>query len=405
MPRTSTIVRAGAALAGASIAMMLAAPAAGATEEARGRVKFHLGADGYKVNLHGTDRSQLETWNYVIQLDGGEKLNVYCVEIETDIDTGQDMVERPWDEFPNPNTDFHANRDKINWVLHHGYPAKGTEAIEQALDGTVEFNDGLSTKEAITATQTAVWHFSDGTDLDKDTPLVDDKRNPDAANAEDVLALYSYLTGDKNTGISEPDAALEISPADATGEAGDRIGPFTVSTSGEIDEITNKLPEGVTLTDADGKELTKADITDGTEIFVNVPEDAEDGKGSFGLKASAAVNTGRLFVGENYGPKTKAQSLIVATSDQLELSDEAMVRWSAAGETPPSSETSTTTTAPSTSTEAAPSTTETPVAPQSNEGPLAQTGFSAMTPLVIGLVLLGGGAVTLLLLRRRKGTA
>ncbi|GAB3490664.1 thioester domain-containing protein [Amycolatopsis cihanbeyliensis] len=400
MPRTSTIVRAGAALAGASIAMMLAAPAAGATEEARGRVDRDADQKGYEINLAGHDRS-LHTANYKIDLRGGESLRVYCVEIGTSIKEDQDMVERPWNDFPDSETDFHANRDKINWVLHHGYPFKDLETIEQDLEGTAEFNDGLSKREAITATQAAVWHYSDGVDLDKESPLAG---APDPV-AADVLALYGYLTNkNNNTGISEPDPALELTPADATGKAGERIGPFTVSTSGEIQKlVADGLPEGATLTDADGKELTAADITDGTEIFVHVPEDAEEGKGSFGLKASAAVNTGRLFVGENYD-KVKAQSLIVATSDKLKLSDEAMVRWSAAGETPPTTETSTTT-APSTTTEAAPSTTETPVAPQSNEGPLAQTGFSAMTPLVIGLVLLGGGAVTLLILRRRKGTA
>jgi LPXTG-motif cell wall-anchored protein len=46
--------------------------------------------------------------------------------------------------------------------------------------------------------------------------------------------------------------------------------------------------------------------------------------------------------------------------------------------------------------------TEAPVNPQVNEDDLAQTGFSAMTPLLLGGGLLVAGAVTLLLLRRRN---
>ncbi len=258
--------------------------------------------------------------------------------------------------------------------------------------------------EAISATQAAVWHFSDGIDLDRDHPLPGvGSGEPGAAtqdNADDVLALYDYLVGDDNVGIGEEDTPqLEVEPTELSGQAGDRIGPFTVSTTGSIDALVAHLPEGVTITDVDGVELDASKIKNGTQLYLDVPEDATDGDGTFDLTASASVQTGRLFVGKHYD-QHPTQSLIVAQSEESKITVTAGGKWTATPPptSPPSSTTPTTTTPPTTST-----TSEAAPAPQpKNTGGLAETGASIMAPVVIGLVLVGAGVGALLFLRRRR---
>lgn len=391
--------RLGAVIAGASIAAMLGGVPA-AADEAQAKIDKHGGDNGYQVNLgHGYE--YMKTVLFKLDLDGGNSLRSYCVEIDVPIDPERALQERPWGEFPNPHSPFHENRDKINWVLHHGYPANDLAAIEGVLTGQgAELDNGLDKKEAIAATQAAVWHFSDGKDLDRDNPA--QGKGADEQTDADVLALYDYLTGDANVGIgAQPDPALELTPEEISGNAGERLGPFTVSTTGDITGLNSDLPEGVVLTDAEGNELAGDDITDGTEVYVDVPADAETGEGSFELEASAHLDTGRLFVSKNYARKA-AQSLIVAASDRTKLTAGASANWQAAPQptTPPET---TTQPAPTTSSQvAAPPTTETPVSPQANEDSLAQTGFSALTPILIGVGLLAAGVGALLFQRRRK---
>ncbi|HEV2782323.1 MAG TPA: thioester domain-containing protein [Actinophytocola sp.] len=376
-------------LTGASVAVLVGALPASA-EPATGKVEGGS-ADGYHVNLGGS-RDNLRTSLIGFKLDDGTSLKVYCVEINTNIDRDATMVEVPWDKYPNPDSPFREHNDKINWVLHHGFPVVDEAALEKKLaDKGVTLHGGLSEKEAITATQAAAWHFSDETDLDEDNPLPDGDADADA----DVLALYAYLTGPDNVGMgNHPTPTLQINPETAKGEAGKRVGPFTVSTTGEIVELKATAPEGVTLTDKDGKEVTPESIKNGTEVFFTVPADAEAGEGSFELTASAHVATGRLFVGENYADKP-TQSLIVAQSDKSTLSASAKATWTAAAVTPPTTTSTTTTTAP-------PTTTTTPAPQARNTGGLASTGASIFVPVVLGLVLLGAGTGALLFLRRRR---
>ncbi|WP_199430681.1 Cys-Gln thioester bond-forming surface protein [Qaidamihabitans albus] len=401
MRKRSVLVRAGAVVAGASLAVLSAALPASA-DEASGRLIQSHDTGGHRVNIEGKDKS-LSTALLGLKLDGGSMLHMYCVEINVRIDRGQDMVETPWDEYPNEDSPFHDNREKINWVLQHGYPAVDVDALEQQLtENGSNLNNGLDKREAIAGTQAAVWHFSDAKELNKKSPVPHDKEA-----GEDVAALYDFLTDGKLEVEGEPAPTLDLSPAEATGDAGERIGPFTVSTTGEITELNSDLPDGAKLTDVDGNELAMSDVADGTDIYVDVPEDAADGNGEFSIKANGHVNTGRLFVGAKYDDK-KAQSLIVAQSEKTDLTAAATASWKGAPATtaPPEE---TTTTAPPTSTTTsnavAPPATETPVNPQADSGPLAQTGVSALTPILIGAGLVIAGAAALLLQRRRKNTA
>jgi TQXA domain-containing protein/LPXTG-motif cell wall-anchored protein len=390
-----TLARVGALVAGTAAALSLGSVPASA-DGVKADIDSRGGENGYNVNLGG--ESQITTL-FKLDIEGGNTLRAYCVEISVSVDPKRSLFESPWDEFPNPDSPFHANRDRINWVLHHGYPATDLDTLEQTLaEQGVELHNGLDKEEAITATQAAVWHFSDGKDINRNDP----SSARDAGTDADVLALYDYLTGDSNVGIAEPSPSLKVSPESVTGKAGERLGPFTVATTGRINEVSTELPEGVKITDADGNELAAEDITDGTEIYVDVPEEAEEGAGAFSLNATAHLATGRLFVAEGYQNKP-AQSLIVASSEDTELSAKASVEWTAAPQPTQPEETSETPVPSETTTQpAAPTETTQPPATETETDNLAQTGASPLVPLLIGLGLVGAGTGAILLQRRRK---
>lgn len=406
MRTRSVLTRAGAVAIGATFALLSTTTPASADDATGTVLGPRHNISGYKVNVDGM--TNLNTALFGLKLDGGNTLRMYCVEIKVDLRHGETMVETPWDQYPNPESPFRDNPGKIHWVLQNGYPSVETDALEAAI-GADALTDGLSEKEAITGTQAAVWRFSDGKELQR----------PNATKAgadtdQDVLALYDYLTSEA-TDIDEPTPTLELAPETVSGQAGERIGPFTVATTGEVSELTTDLPEGTKLTDGEGNELSTSDITDGSEIYVDVPASMSANNASFEIKATGHVNTGRLFVAGNYD-KRKAQSLIVAQSEDVTLSAGATATWQAAPTTttPPDTTTSSTpapttsSSAPTTSTTSAappaPTTTEAPPTPVSNEDDLALTGASIMTPLLIGVGLVIAGAGALVFQRRRKNS-
>lgn len=376
----STLVRGGIAVLAAAAAVMISSPAALADDgAARGRVDGQGGTVGYRLNLNKDGNYIAELFE--MKLSNGSTLKLYCVQITVGLRTDVDMVERPWNKYPTtPKTSFNDNSAQINWVLHNGYPGTGLDALGKALKKQgVEVHDGVSEREAIAATQAAVWHFSDGVNLDPKQPLAEP--NPAEANA-DVAALYAYFTGDQNKGIGEqPKPTLNIAADKTEGAPGGKVGPYSVATSGDITSLTSQLPEGVKITDADGKELKGSDVKDGSKLFVDVPAGTKPGKGAFTLKATGELDTGRLFVSENYA-KQPAQSLIVADSEKTEVTANAAASWAEAAAP---------TTAPST-----------PAGSNGGGGDLANTGVDAAVPFTVGGLLLGGGALMLLLNRRRS---
>jgi TQXA domain-containing protein/LPXTG-motif cell wall-anchored protein len=385
-------LRVGAALVGVAATALLASaiPAGAEPVKADGKVNVRADIHGLTVNL-GQDRFP-RMLTSLLGLDaGGKTLLTYCVELDTAIDRGNHpgMDEVDWDKYPKAGSPFRENNKKINWVLHNGYPTVGTDALGKAMNAT--FKDGLSEKEAISATQAAVWHFSDKANLDRGNPTPDNKDSKD-----DVLAVYDYLIG-KAQPMEQPQTPeLSVSPKSLTGAAGKLIGPFTISTTIEGVTIAADLPTGVTLTDKDGKDLPKAEVArkiqqlDKYDFFVKVPADAKAGKADFTVGGDSHLLLGRLFVSKD--AKKPTQSLIVAKDETVKLKAQGTATWKAAGTPATESTTETTTT----------STTPAPAPQASNGGDLASTGASVLTPIIIGVGLVGAGAGALVFQRRRK---
>lgn len=371
------LARTGAGLTGAAVVLMMAAAVPASADAVTGTVDD--GTQGLKVNVGDGFKSNLSTALIGLTLDDGTKLGVYCVQIDAGIDRDHPLVEKDWDAFPEASSQFNENQDKINFILHNGFPAKNTAQLSKELtdDGTI-LNDGaLSVQEAIAGTQAAVWHFSDGVDLDRNDPVPGDARG-----SADVLALFDELTGPGNVGLGdEPNASLKIDPESKQGVAGERIGPFTVSTSGDIVKLATSLPYGVKVTDVDGRELKANQIKNATEVFFDVPEDSADGAATFSLTASANIDTGRLFVGQNYSEQQKTQTLIVASGQRTQIVAKATAEWDVAGqqEAPPAAQGKN----------------------EDDNGGLASTGASIAIPLGVGVTLLAAGFGVLWFMKRR----
>ncbi|MEJ2852812.1 MULTISPECIES: thioester domain-containing protein [unclassified Saccharothrix] len=396
-----TLKRVGAAVLGASLfALTAALPAAADAVE----VKPFPGADEPGMGVHlkkdGKDYNDGKPVNAeLIGLkitEGGEKdtATAYCVELPTRLEDNTPLEEVPWGEHPNPETKFKENAAKVNWILHHSYPKLDVATAAKELGA-----EGAKRSSVIAATQAAIWHFTDGVDLNTSnaTAEVDDV---DA----DVLAMYKKLT-ENNPGLDqEPNPTLKIDPKELEGKAGTLIGPFVISTTATTGTIEANLPTGIKFTNKEGAELdvaAKGDLAAASqvniaEVYVKVDEGVAPGEVEFTVRATAELQHGRLFVAKDRNQKT--QSLVIAKPTPASVKDTAKVKWTE--NVVPTSETTTTTT---TTTTTAPTTTTTPApAAGGGEDDLAQTGASIFVPLLIGLGLLGAGAAALIVVRRKK---
>ncbi|MFC5290732.1 thioester domain-containing protein [Actinokineospora guangxiensis] len=387
--------RVGAAFAVTAVLVGTAALPA-AAEAARGRL---TGAkdEGVGVRMVGSDKTYQASLLH-LKLDSGALLKVYCVEIKVGATEKRDMVENPWDEYPNAESPFHQNRGKINWVLHNGFPFKSLADLNALELGYAA--DGLEQHEAISATQAAIWHFSDGVNLNQDNASDREDAN------QDIKALYNHLVKNAQDLAEQPKPVLEINPAEVTGESGGLLGPFTVKTNGKITEVVAELPEGVELVDENKKALSAEEIADGTKLFLNVAAGTEPATVEFALRTVAKVDIGRLFVVDGYHDNGKhqgpAQSLIVAESNETKAEAGAKGTWTTPVTTPP---VTTTTTAPpveTTTTTAPVPTTPPATTPPAPGDDLPDTGANILVPVLVGLGLLGAGAGALIWQRRRK---
>ncbi|TCO64441.1 thioester domain-containing protein [Actinocrispum wychmicini] len=385
MNRVSKLRRGAALLSVGAIALMAAAIPASA-DAAKGVFAGRAeSGPGVNVKPHGGGKDEFfETDLFKLKV-GDDVLKTYCVDIHTDIIDDAQYDEVPWGEHTAPDSTFKKNAAKINWLLHFGYPSVDPDKLQKAIGGN--WTHDLSNREALAGTQASAWHYSDNVDLDLDNPI--GTENPNNDTAENVVKVYKYLTDDKNNvGIGDqPAPELTLNPQKLAGKTGSLIGPFTVTTNAPDVVVSAQVPQGVELTDKDGKKLpdagsaamkAKAAASDKFDFFVKVPEGTPDGKADITVKGNVSLTLGRLFVSKK-GDKT-SQAMILAATQKVKLQTAGEASWSAAGTTPP--------------------TTEAPTPQAKNE--LANTGASVLTPIIIGVVLVAGGVGALIFQRRRR---
>jgi TQXA domain-containing protein/LPXTG-motif cell wall-anchored protein len=256
-----------------------------------------------KVEMRkGSKNRELSTSLLRLKVDGTDEiLLTYCIDINTQVRKVA-YAEKGWGE-----TSLGDNAKYVNWILHHSVPYLSAADLATAAGLPGE----PSIQEAVAGTQAAIWHFSDGYDLRI------------GYNRETVEAIYTYLTGDRNTGMDdEPAPTLSLTPENAGGEPGDLLGPIEVSTSAErVDVSLSGAPEAAKLLGPD-KETEVTTAKNGDKLYVKVPKGTADGSVKVNADVTARVSPGRVFKAA-----VESQILILADSDEVKVHDETTVSW------------------------------------------------------------------------------
>ncbi|MFE5325850.1 Cys-Gln thioester bond-forming surface protein [Embleya sp. NPDC056575] len=315
--RTATRLSAMVVATGLAAAGVIGFAGAANAEGAKG---VYQGGDvGADIFLKGKDGSQRASI-LKLQVDG-KILRTYCIDFHTKVYDGAKYDESNWKE-----TSFgtKADKAKVKWVLLNSFPT-----VDLANVRTTIKSPELTEGEAAAATQAAIWHFTDGQNLDEGNKK----------NDADVVKLYKYLVGDANKGdVTEPPVSLSLNPGEKTGKITDKpgIGPFEVKTNAEGKSINAKLTAGdadgkPVLVDADGKPVTK--VGNGDKLYVNPTGATKEGSQTLEVSGESTVQAGRVFQGVNTNGTT-SQLLIVADKQKVQASDHAVAKWGKPGKGP-----------------------------------------------------------------------
>ncbi|GAB3237509.1 thioester domain-containing protein [Glycomyces halotolerans] len=318
------------------------------------------------------DGDRFDVWANVLGLKPHgteETLQVYCIDIRTDLDGESPYAEGDWD------ASGVANLEQVRWVLSNGHPNVGAEALldRSGAAPAPDWDTMDTARVAYAGTQAAVWHFTDGFALDPDAPVIDgtDEQN------EAVAAVYAHLT--ENTGrLPDPsEYHITLDGIDEASYENGRFGPYTIrSNSGTV----TLAAEGGRLVDEAGDDVDALD--DGEDFHIVLDEDSTGititGHAAFDLPV------GRVFLATTeesitegvteYAKSAPSQQLILAQPREAEIPAE----WTFALELPE---------------------TERPAEPKPQ---LPVTGAGLSVFFAAGLVLLIGGLTAIALTRRRS---
>ncbi|GGM17474.1 thioester domain-containing protein [Dactylosporangium sucinum] len=357
---------AGALLAGGALALSGAGAAAAETTPVTG-TQVYLDTPQQSVKIINAKQTDAQHPNGTEALarrlglkvaGSDETVLAYCIDYKHDIKDPK-YVEGSW--APNKNgTPTPAELSQVQWVLTHSYPVLGVDAVIAAAKATkpADTSDELLTKLVYAGTQSAIWTLTDGDAYQLRDSNDGFNTTPNAAADQYglIVAINDYLVNASKSPAEEPQPKLVINPATLSGEAGKKIGPFTVESGGGLATLT---ATGGSLVDADGKPVTE--LSNGGKFYVVA--DAP-GEVTVNAKGSGSVPIGRVFVAK-VGPD-EFQKLILAGVAGTELEASAKV-------------------------------TVTPPVPH-----LPVTGVKLTGAITAGVLLVAGGVALLMVVRRRR---
>ncbi|WP_026930971.1 Cys-Gln thioester bond-forming surface protein [Glycomyces tenuis] len=274
-----------ATLAAAALAALAPAGPAGAQEDAEAEpVSGDIVIDE-GLELRGTlDGEEWNTWANVLGLTphgGEETLQVYCVDIRTELDQDSPYTEGDWEESGV------ANLEKVRWVLFNGHPNVTAEALLEAAGAApaADWDPAETERVAYAGTQAAVWHFTDGFKLDADDAVI----GGEAAQSEGVAAIYEHLTANAGRVPDPSEFYIELEGTEQASYEDGRFGPYTIRSNAGPVELG---ADGGSLVDADGGEVTSLD--DGDEFYIVLDEGSEEI--TITGHASHDLPVGRIFM-------------------------------------------------------------------------------------------------------------
>ena len=301
-----------------SAVLAVGAPAASADEHQPGYPK--LGQDselvyGHDLYRDGALGTQLLT---VHTNDKGGKILAYCIELDVHSEWGGEMKQASWSAFPGSN-EFAKNtqvRSKISWIAHRSYPQVSISQV--ATEAGVP---GLTEREAIPATQAAIWHLTDNFTFNGLHSWEEPRHDTTSDRAQRVTKLYNYLLGSANTGLPETSGPkVEVAVPRTPGVSGELVGPIRLTATQQTVAVA-ALPHP--LVDAKGKEVDLAAVPTGTDLFLKVPADAPAGKANIVANLTGDAHTDQLLVARN----GRWQTLIMVKTQQVTATGQGEVSW------------------------------------------------------------------------------
>ncbi len=323
---------------------------------------------------------------FSLKFSDGSSRTAYCIDYHHNADnTGHTYKPGQW------NGSNVKNLPRIQWILTNSFPHLSATAVLHAAG--VTDTSGLSDTAfvAYVGTQTAIWHYSDGVEITGNSQR-DNGSLDKPLSAKDYAAaskVRSYLIKKASDAPEPPAPAVSIDPAQASGHAGQQIGPFTVATSGTVAGLKITASGDAKVVDKDGKPVGA--LGNGDKFWVTT---GSTGQVSVSAKGSGTIPTGQVYLAKN-GPHT-FQKLILADTATRDVNASAAVTVTAAPSPSPSSA------APSPSASSSAAAPASPSASGQAGGGLPVTGTSL--PIIIGValvLLVGGGAIVVLARRRR----
>jgi LPXTG-motif cell wall-anchored protein len=315
------------------------------------------------IRLYGDTQSP-EATMIGLDLGDGETRTVYCIQIEVGLEPDLIHEERPWEDIPVEQL------PKVLGVLVNGYDGTNAAELIEAAGVTDQVIDPFTQDQvAYAGTQAAIWSLTDGWTIKADS--TEGEAGVDTA----VSTIQQYLL-DNSEPIDEPDfePSFEIDDSAAVTE-GATVGPFTVATN--FDEITFSQPEGATIVDENGDEISS--FTDGQSFYVKFAEEKDASVTLVTDTITWTTPAGRTFVPvDAEGADVEGQRLILAEEYTSEYSAE--IEFEIAVE-------------------------EVPPASESPKPQLPVTGSSLTTVATVGGAVLLAGVVAMVLMRRRAARA
>ncbi|MFI6445108.1 Cys-Gln thioester bond-forming surface protein [Kitasatospora sp. NPDC050543] len=254
---------------------------------------------------------------FTLKTADGE-IQTYCIDIDHGVDTskGVEYQEADWKSSSLGAKDKAEDASKIRWILENSYP-QVKDLKKLATDAGV--TGELTPADAAAGTQAAIWFYSDH------------KIATPADSQADQLR--KYLVSEKNKGIAaEPKPSLSLTPDSVAGKSGAKLGPFTVNSSAaEVKLALSGDTAGgkVALLDKDGKPVTglKGPVAKDTQLFLDVPAGTADGSATLTASVETVVPSGRVFLSKGYTAKEHSQTMILAGSTKLSVTDTAKATW------------------------------------------------------------------------------
>ena len=313
---------------------------------------------GFQLNFTRQDGApgHVETNLFTVHTSASKEgaIKAYCIELDVDIKYESDLRVGDWKDFPGTNK-FKDNAEiqsKVAWIAQRSYPQTDMAELTKA-SGIA----GLTEQEAITATQAAIWHFTNDY---KWLGLA----NADQATTTRVEKLFTYLTGQTNTGLKEskqPTVEAETGGITFTrsenGSEG-KVGPIRFKSSQATFKLTSELK--YELINAQGAKVDLNAVPADTDLYLKVPADMTSGEQEFKGSVTGSVYAGKLLITKDaVAGGSHGQTIIIGSNKEVTTEIQGKISWSVTQQTPTPEPTPTPTPTPP-ATETTPPKVETP---------------------------------------------